>query len=141
VTDAPGLAVLALKEIVKLLDKLTAEQLTDLVEGRAVVEFRSPEQSVSSSRPRKAPPQKKPVDLDEVIREIQGMTEEDAVEDYLKQRDKQLTLDALKELAQRIGPPVSASGGTKAILRKNIAAGTAGLLNRPVSAFASAWQS
>lgn len=143
-TDSTGLALLALKEIAKLLEKLTPEQLTDLAEGRAVVEFRTPEATVVASRPRRtaAPKtQKMTVDLDEVIRDIKGMTEEDAVENYLKERDRELGLPALRELAKRIGPPVTSTGSTKAVLRKNIAAGTAGLLNRPASAFAAAWES
>jgi hypothetical protein len=128
------MAVLALNEISKLLGKLSEEQLVDLVEGRAVVEFRTPEVTIMSRTPKKAPTPKQSVDLDEFILAIKGITEEDEVERYLLSRDKELSVGDLREIATRIGPPVSAKG-TKAQLRKNIAAGTAGLLNRPASAF------
>lgn len=142
-TGSPQLAVQALNEIAKLLGKLTEEQLTDLVKGQAVVEFRSPEVTITSRTPKRTSvalrtKSKADVDLDEIVRMIRGMDEEDAVERYLQQRDKELTLPLLRELAEKIGPPVS-SKGTKAQLRKNIAAGTAGLLNRPASAFGESW--
>jgi hypothetical protein len=141
VTDSPKLTVLVLQEVAKLFAKLTEEQLTDLVEGRAVVEFRTPEVVIASRAPRRAAgaKPKTALDLDEVYRDIKGMTQEDAVEEYLKERDKELSLTALKELAAKIGPPVSAKGSSKAQLRKNIAAGTGGLHNRPASVLGSAW--
>lgn len=133
---SPQLAVSALNEVAKLLGKLSEAQLVDLVEGRAVVEFRSPEVTIMSRTPKKAAAPKQSVDLDEIILAIKGITEEDQVERYLLSRDKDLSVGDLREIATRIGPPVSAKG-TKAQLRKNIAAGTAGLLNRPASAFGS----
>jgi hypothetical protein len=142
VTGSPKLAALALQEVAKLLEKLTEEQLVDLVDGRAVVEFRTPEVTIQSRAPkRSAAPRapKRDVDLDEIAREIRTMTEEDAVEEYLKRRDKELTADLLRGLATQIGPHISTKG-TKAALRKNIAAGTAGLLNRPASVFSGAWE-
>lgn len=140
-TGSPQLAVQALNEVAKLLTKLTEEQLVDLVAGRAVVEFRTPEITITSRTLRKAAARKAPkrvVDLEEVLQEIKAMSEEDAVESYLLSRDKELTLAHLQELAHKVGPPVSMKG-TKAQLRKNIAAGTAGLLNRPASVFSSSW--
>jgi chromatin segregation and condensation protein Rec8/ScpA/Scc1 (kleisin family) len=142
VTGSPKLAALALHEVAKLLEKLTEEQLMDLVDGRAVVEFRTPEVTVQSRTPKRRPAPraaKRDVDLDDVMREIQAMTEEDAVEEYLRRRDKDLTADSLRALAERIGPHISTKG-TKATLRKNIAAGTAGLLNRPASVFSGGWE-
>jgi hypothetical protein len=142
VTGSPKLAVLALTEVAKLLGKLTEEQLADLVDGRGVIEFRTPEVTIQSRTPKRtAAPRtpKRELDLDEVLRDIQGMTGEDAVEDYLRQRDRELTGDLLRELAARIGPHISTKG-TKPTLRKNIAAGTAGLLNRPASVFGGGWE-
>jgi hypothetical protein len=138
VTDSPKLAVLALNEVAKLLGKLTEEQLTDLAEGKAFVEFRSGDEAITSRVPKKAPASKQKIDLDEVIRDIKAMTEEDAVERYLLERDKLISVAQMRELATMIGSPVSAKG-TKPQLRKNIAAGTAGVLNRPASAFSDAW--
>jgi len=138
VIDSTKLAVLALNEVGKLLGKLTEEQLTDLAEGRGVLEFRTPEVTVTSRALRKSAPAKAAVDLDEMIAEIKGLTDVDAVERYLVARDKELPVAVLRELAVRIGPPV-VSKGTKPVLRKNIAEGTAGLLNRPASAFNTGW--
>ena len=140
-TESPQLAALALNEIGRLLGRLTPQQLADLAEGRASVEFRSGDATVAAPRtpPRKAAA-KPAVDLDAVVAEIRAMTEEDAVERYLAERDKELPLPLLKDLADRIGPPVTSKGAkSKAQLRKNIAAGTAGLLNRPASVFAGSW--
>jgi hypothetical protein len=141
VSDSPKLALLALNEIAKLLTKLTEAQLQDLVDGRAVVEFRTADETVTSRPVKKAatrsqPPQ--PLDLDEALATIKGMTEEDEVERYLIAHDKQLNVDALRKLAEMIGPPVSPKG-SKPVLRKNIAAGTAGLVNRPASMFNTGW--
>lgn len=137
-TDSPKLAVLALNEIAKLLAKLSEQQLLDLVEGRALVEFRTPEVTVTSRPVKKATAARKPLDLHEALAAIKGMTEEDEVERYLIEHDKELSLPAMRKLAEMIGPPVS-SKGAKPVLRKNIAAGTAGLINRPASAFNTGW--
>ncbi|MET7400171.1 hypothetical protein ABZS66_42470 [Dactylosporangium sp. NPDC005572] len=141
-TDSPKLAALALNEIGKLLAKLTAEQLADLADGRAFVEFRSGETTVTSRTAgrttTKAP--KAEVDLDAMVAEIKAFTEEDAVERYLIEHDKELPLPKMRELAERIGPPVTTKGAkSKAQLRKNIAAGTGGLVNRPASVFSGTW--
>lgn len=141
-TGSPKLAALALQEVAKLLEKLTEEQLTDLADGRAVVEFRTPEVTIQSRTPRRTTAPRAPkrdVDLDEVLREIRAMAEEDAVEEYLLRRDKELKAEQLRALAERIGPHISTKG-TKPTLRKNIAAGTAGLLNRPASVFSASWE-
>lgn len=135
--DSPKLAVLALNEIAKLLAKLTEEQLTDLVEGRAIVEFRTPQVTVAS-RPLKGGSGRGSPVLDAVLTAIKSMAEEDEVERYLIEHDKELSLPALRQLAEMIGLPVS-SKGSKAVVRKNIAAGTAGLINRPASVFNTGW--
>jgi hypothetical protein len=139
VTESPRLAALALTEIGKLLGKLTEDQLTDLAEGRAHVEFRPADGGAAvAARPAKAA--KAPVDLDAIIADIKALTEEDAVERYLIDRDRDLPLQTMRELADRIGPPVTSKGAkSKAQLRKNIAAGTAGLINRPASVFSGGW--
>lgn len=138
-SDSPQLAALALNEIGKLLGKLTEEQLTELADGKAYVEFRSAATTVDS-RAAARKPAKRPVDLDGIIVAIKAFTEEDAVERYLIDRDKDLSLPLMRELADRIGPPVTSKGAkSKAQLRKNIAAGTAGLLNRPASVFGTSW--
>lgn len=136
-TQSPRLAALALNEIGKLLGKLTEDQLTDLAEGRAHVEFRA---DSGAATPARARPAKATVDLDAIIADIKALTEEDAVERYLLDRDRDLPLPLMRELADRIGPPVTSRGAkSKAQLRKNIAAGTAGLLNRPASVFSGGW--
>jgi len=133
VTPSPKLAALALNEIGRLLGTLTGEQLEALAEGRAHVEFRDS----TAAKPARAKPA---ADLDTIIADIRALTEEDAVERYLLARDKDLSLPLMRELADRIGPPVTSKGAkSKAQLRKNIAAGTAGLLNRPASVFSAGW--
>nr|BFE55729.1 hypothetical protein GCM10020063_002550 [Dactylosporangium thailandense] len=160
-TQSPKLAALALNEIGRLLGGLTEEQLAALAEGRAHVEFRDTDGTVAALRtapdranadgeraggetaaPARATAKatRSAVDLDAIIADIKALTEEDAVERYLIGRDKELSLPLMRELADRIGPPVTSKGAkSKAQLRKNIAAGTAGLLNRPASVFSGSW--
>jgi hypothetical protein len=139
VAGSSQLAVQVLNEVAKLLGKLNETQMIDLAEGRALIEFRSSETTITSRPVKKAAKPKAPAaNLDDIIRDIKAMDEEDAVERYLFERDKTIGADALKELAARLGPHISRTG-TKPQLRKNIAAGTAGLLNRPASAFGEAW--
>ncbi|GAA3266345.1 MULTISPECIES: hypothetical protein [Dactylosporangium] len=137
-TPSPKLAALALNEIGRLLGTLSEEQLTALAEGRAQVEFRATGAPAEPpARPRTV---KAGADLDAIVADIRAMTEEDDVERYLTARDKDLPLPKLRELAERIGPPVTVKGAkSKAQLRKNIAAGTAGLINRPASVFSGSW--
>ena len=143
-TGSPQLAVLALNEVAKLLAKLTEEQLTDLVSGRGVLEFRTPEVTVTA-RPVRAPRQPAapkaapiPLGLDEILRAIQEIPDEDGVERYLLEHDRQIKLPMMVALAEKIGPPVSAKG-SKAQVRKNIAAGTGGLRDRPAAIFSGGW--
>ncbi|WP_433206882.1 hypothetical protein ACQP00_40315 [Dactylosporangium sp. CS-047395] len=141
-TQSPKLAALALNEIGRLLGTLTEDQLTALAEGRAHVEFRDTDGTATplAATARAKTPKAPKADLDEIIAEIKALTEEDAVDRYLQSRDKDLSLPQMRELADRIGPPVTSKGAkSKAQLRKNIAAGTAGLLNRPASVFSGAW--
>ncbi|MEU7867580.1 hypothetical protein [Dactylosporangium sp. NPDC049140] len=141
-TQSPKLAALALNEIGRLLGTLTEEQLEALADGRAHVEFRDTAgtAAVPPSAPARGKPAKPAADLDAIIADIKALTEEDAVERYLIGRDKDLSLPLMRELADRIGPPVTSKGAkSKAQLRKNIAAGTAGLLNRPASVFSGSW--
>jgi hypothetical protein len=140
-TGSPHLAIQALNEVAKLLGKLTEEQLEALVKGEALVEFRLMDDIVTSRPVKKAAGAKAPkisLDLDQLVSEIRALTAEDAVEQLLLERDKQLTLPMMRALAEKIGPPVS-TRGDKATIRKNIAAGTAGLLNRPASVFSGTW--
>jgi len=137
----PNLAVQALNEVAKLLAKLTEEQLLALASGTAVIEFKNMDEIVTSRPVKKAATPKLPKsipNLDDLVREIKDIQEEDAVERFLLERDRQLTLPLMRALAEKIGPPVSAKGD-KATLRKNIAAGTAGLRNRPASVFSGTW--
>ncbi|WP_426505289.1 hypothetical protein ACPPVO_46785 [Dactylosporangium sp. McL0621] len=143
VAHSPKLAALALNEIGRLLGTLTEEQLEALADGRAHVEFRDTGGTTAaptSPAPARGKPAKPAADLDAIIADIKALTEEDAVERYLIGRDKDLSLPLMRELADRIGPPVTSKGAkSKAQLRKNIAAGTAGLLNRPASVFSGSW--
>lgn len=138
-TQSPRLAALALNEIGRLLGTLTEDQLIALAEGRARVEFQA-DAAVNAAVHTAARP-KPGVDLDAIVADIRACTAEDAVERLLIARDKELSLPLMRELADRIGPPVTAKGAkSKAQLRKNIAAGTAGLLNRPASVFSGGWE-
>jgi hypothetical protein len=141
VTGSPQLAAQALNEVAKLLAKLTEDQLADLVSGRGVIEFRSAETTVTS-RPtrgsRASTPAKPALDLDALMQAVNEIPDEDGVERYLLENDKQISKPLMVALAEKIGPPVSTKG-TKDQLRKNIAAGTGGLRNRAASVFSGGW--
>jgi hypothetical protein len=144
VTGSPQLAVLALNKVAEVLGKLTEEQLTDLVNGRGVIEFRTPEVTITSRAtraPRTSAPKAPPapaLEVDEILQAVQALADEDAVERYLLDHDKQISLPTMTELARKIGPPVTAKG-PKYKLRKSIAAGTGGLRNRPAAIFSGGW--
>jgi hypothetical protein len=142
VNHPAALAALAVQEVAKVLAKLTEEQLTDLVEGRAQVEFRSGEVVIGSGRaraPRKAAPKREVTfDVDEVVKTISDMTSPEEVIEYLEGRDKELTSPDLKEIARALGPTVSATG-TKAELRRKIAQGTAGFRQRSAAVTDGIW--
>jgi hypothetical protein len=141
------LAVLALQQIAKVLDRLTEEQLNELVEGRAVVEFRSQDAVVSSGRARASSttgsraqaPAKADIDVSAAVEAIKAMNTSAEVSSYLDTNGRQFTADVLKAIARALGPTVSATG-TKAVLKNNIVTGTAGFRERSRAVFEEGWQ-
>ncbi len=141
------LAALALQQIAKVLDKLTEEQLTELAEGRAFVEFRSRDAVVSSGRTtgsgrssRSTSSKPSSIDIDGVVSEINALNSSVEVLAYLQAREKQLKGEDLKAIARALGPTVSATGRTKAALMQNIAEGTTGYRERSNAVFAGGWR-
>jgi hypothetical protein len=145
---AAKLAALAVQQIAKVLDKLTEDQLADLAEGRAHVEFRSQDAVISSSRTRsssargsRTAPSRASVDIDGEVKAIKAMRTSAEVRAYLDANDKRLTLTVLKDLARALGPTVSATGSRKDVLKANIVEGTAGFRERSNAVFEGGWQS
>ena len=137
------LAALALQQIAKVLDKLTEDQLTELAEGRAVVEFRSGGVTIGSGRarssgatPGRAAP-KVDIDVEAIAGEIKVLTTSDEVRAYLD--GTKFKLAELKEIARALGPSVSATGRTMAIQKENIVDGTVGFREGATAVFPRGW--
>lgn len=137
---AAMLATATLQQVSKLLAKLTDEQLTELAEGRAVIEFRSKDEFVTSvpvraTRPRAAAVAKPSIDA--MVVAIKEFTRTDEVLAYLESFGTNLKVADLKAIAVALGPTVSPRG-TKDELKRNIAEGTTGFRER--AAVMGGWQ-
>lgn len=135
---AATLATATLQHVSKLLAKLTDAQLTELAEGRAVIEFRSKDEFITSvpvprTRSRAAAVAKPSIDA--MVVAINEFTKTDEVVGYLD--SFKLSKADLQAIAVALGPTVS-SKGTIAELKRNIAEGTTGFRER--AAVMGGWQ-
>jgi hypothetical protein len=140
-TEPAALAALALQEVAKVVAKLTPEQLADLAEGRAHVEYRSGDTVVTSGRARSAggPAKASSVDIPQVVKLIGSMTSRDEVLAYLQSRTEFKVAD-LREIARALGPTVSATGRKRDDLIRNIAEGTAGFRQGSAAVLGGSWR-
>jgi hypothetical protein len=74
--------------------------------------------------------QSRGVDVAAVVADISALSSRDEVTAYLRARDRQLSVPALRQIARGLGPTVSAAARSKADLHRNIVEGTAGFRER-----------
>jgi hypothetical protein len=122
----------------RALATLSPEDLAAVAAGRARLEVRP----VAPRPPRRAPATPVPahdhgVDVAAAVKRINALPTPAAVEDYLK--DRRFTVPVLKQIARELGPTVPATGRSKADVRRDIVAGTAGFRCRSAAMSGGAW--
>lgn len=130
------------RRAVHVLGKLTDGQQAELGAGRAQLVFSSGSTVVAAraSRSRAAAAAAKPkLDVDGAVTAIRRLPGAGEVEAYPDANDKQLTAAALKEIAKRLGPTVTAGGKNKAEIKRNIVRGTPGFRQRSAAMSGGAW--
>ena len=126
----------ALIHAAAVLDSLTPGQLEDLATGRARLEFR-PHTPVTRRSP-PATPHPSP-DVAAAVETINRLADPSEVDDYLRRHDARFTVGVLRQIARGLGPTVRANGRSKADLRRDIVAGTAGYRTRSAAMSDGAW--
>jgi hypothetical protein len=128
-TDAADLSLAVLKQVGKLLDRLTTEQLMLLVEGDAELAFISPEVTLRASarRPTAAPRStanraSRP-SLGEVMERLSGMKTAAEAETYLAETN--FTVSELRELGKGLNVTIQ-SKALKAQVISQLAVGAVG---------------
>jgi hypothetical protein len=136
-TTAPFTA--ALQQATEMVRTLTPQQLDDLAAGRGELVFRRAPHATStrSSAPtRRSRPE---VDVTADVAEINRLGTPGEVDDYLHQHDARFTVPVLRQIARALGPTVLTTGRTKAEIRRDIVAGTAGFRTRSAAMSGGAW--
>jgi hypothetical protein len=141
VTSTTGSAPLtaALQQAAEVLKTLTPQQLDDLVAGRGQLVFRSAPHPATA---RSTTPTRRPrvdVDITADVAEINRLGTPGEVDDYLHQHEARLTVPVLRQIARALGPTVATTGRTKAEIRRDIVAGTAGFRTRSAAMSGGAW--
>jgi len=117
---------------------LSPEDLAAVAAGRARLEVHH-----LAPRPARRPPatpvpaHDHGVDVAAAVERINGLPTPAAVEDYLK--DRRFTVSVLKQMARALGPTVLTTGRSKAEVRRDIVAGTAGFRSRSAAMSDGAW--
>jgi hypothetical protein len=70
------------------------------------------------------------VDVAAAVADISALGSRDEVAAYLRARDRELSVPALRQIARGLGPTVSVAARSKADLHRNIVEGTAGFRER-----------
>ncbi|HXV94660.1 MAG TPA: hypothetical protein VD813_15255 [Pseudonocardia sp.] len=129
---AAELAAAALQRAAAVLGALSTTELEDLVAGRAELVVQPtggatrPPAPAGRGRSNPAPA----VDVAAVVETINGLPTPGDVAHYLESQDDRFTVPVLKQIARALGPTVAATARSKAELRRNIVAGTAGFRQR-----------
>ena len=118
-TTAPLSA--ALQQATEMVRTLTPQQLDDLAAGRGELVFR---RAPHAANTRSNTPTRRP---------------RPEVDDYLHQHDARFTVPVLRQIARALGPTVLTTGRTKAEIRRDIVAGTAGFRTRSAAMSGGAW--
>ncbi|WP_433293353.1 hypothetical protein ACQPZQ_07395 [Pseudonocardia sp. CA-142604] len=136
-TTAPLTA--ALQQATEMVRTLTPQQLDDLAAGRGELVFRRAPHAAStrSSAPTRRP--RPEVDVSADVAEINRLGTPGEVDDYLHQHDGRFTVPVLRQIARALGPTVLTTGRTKAEIRRDIVAGTAGFRTRSAAMSGGAW--
>ncbi|HEY4421702.1 MAG TPA: hypothetical protein VGN22_19405 [Pseudonocardia sp.] len=136
-TTAPLTA--ALQQATEMVRTLTPQQLDDLAAGRGELVFRRAPHAAStrSSAPTRRP--RPEVDVSADVTEINRLGTPGEVDDYLHQHDARFTVPVLRQIARALGPTVLTTGRTKAEIRRDIVAGTAGFRTRSAAMSGGAW--
>lgn len=164
-TAPPSAVAAAMQRAITTLQQLSSAQLEDLAQGRADLVFRSAqepgtEERVSPAtgeatepparhvhvperhhRPRARPRVHADADPEVVAAAgaIRAMSTPAEVAAYLQDNDRRFTTPVLREIARVLGPTVSATVRSKAELKRNIIAGTAGFRTRSAAMSGGAW--
>jgi hypothetical protein len=122
----------------RALATLSPEDLAAVASGRARLEVRH----LAPRSPRRAPTTPVPardhgVDVTAAVERINALPTPGDVEAYLK--DRRFTVSVLKQIARALGPTVLATGRSKAEVRRDIVAGTAGFRSRSAAMSGGAW--
>jgi hypothetical protein len=136
-TTAPLTA--ALQQATEMVRTLTPQQLDDLAAGRGELVFRRAPHAAST---RSGAPTRRPrpeVDVSADVAEINRLGTPGEVDDYLHQHDARFTVPVLRQIARALGPTVLTTGRTKAEIRRDIVAGTAGFRTRSAAMSGGAW--
>ncbi|WP_219418141.1 hypothetical protein [Pseudonocardia nigra] len=137
--DRPDtLTAAAMQRAAAALENLTLEQLEDLAEGRGRLVFQAADRG-ARRRPQRCGPQHADGDVAAAVEAINALTTSAEVAEYLQANDRQLTMPVLREVARALGPTVSANAASKAQLKRNIIAGTAGFRQRSAAMSRGAW--
>jgi hypothetical protein len=163
VTARDALAVAALARATAVIDELTERQLEDLAEGRGHLVFRPSDTGsngiatdlitgpgnrtgngtggtcTAGSARRRADPPPAGVDISSAVAAIRALTTPAEVSDYLHQHDRRFTTPVLKQIARALGPTVPTTARSKADLKRDIVAGTAGFRLRSAAMSGGAW--
>jgi hypothetical protein len=129
----------ALQHVAAMLETLSTEQLEDIAAGRGELVFRSAA-AAPAARPRRTGA-RRPIgaEASAAAEEINELVTPSEVADYLHRHDARFTLPVLREIARALGPTVATTGRTKADLRRDIVAGTAGFRVRAEAMSGGAW--
>lgn len=143
--------------LLRALESLSPAEVTAIRSGRATLAVQpvatssvDPAQlglyadpsSATAARARRPPTTPVPerdhgVDVAAAAARINTLSSPAAVEEYLQ--DPCFTAVVLKQLAKALGPTVAATGRTKAAVRRDIVAGTAGFRSRSAAMSGGAW--
>lgn len=138
--SAPAaVAAVALRQVAAVLGTLDDRQLDDLVAGRGRLVFESGGEGTVPRAARPPARLRPPAPVGSDVAAINRLTSSTEVADYLRQHDKRLTAQVLRQIARALGPTVPITGRTKADLRRDIIEGTAGFRERTAAMSGGAW--
>jgi hypothetical protein len=131
----------ALQQATEMVKTLTPQQLDDLAAGRGELVFRRAPHAATTRSTAPTRRQRSDVDIAGDVDEINRLGTPGEVDDYLHHHDSRFTVPVLRQIARALGPTVATTGRTKAEIRRDIVAGTAGFRTRSAAMSGGAWSS